>query len=250
MRNLLLAGMVMVGAAMSLAGCRKEKSTAGNATLNIEIEHMAAGSTMVLNTDVQTPLGEPVRYTVFKYYLSHVALQKDDGSRETLPVSYHLVDESVSSSKSIAFVIPTGSYKSLIFTMGVDSARNVSGVQEGALDPANGMFWTWNSGYIMAKMEGKSPLSTAPLQNITFHIGGFRQANSVLRTVELPFPSATVHEGKSLAITLSANVDKWWNGKSDIHIGSATVIMEPGDAAMKMADNYATMFTINSVQTH
>jgi hypothetical protein len=48
------------------------------------------------------------------------------------------------------------------FLLGVDSARNVSGIQTGALDPARGMFWTWNSGYVMAKIEGSSPSAHVP----------------------------------------------------------------------------------------
>jgi hypothetical protein len=32
------------------------------------------------------------------------------------------------------------------FLLGVDSLKNVSGIQTGALDPAKGMFWTWNTG--------------------------------------------------------------------------------------------------------
>ncbi|WP_316930094.1 MbnP family protein, partial [Hymenobacter sp. IS2118] len=39
--------------------------------------------------------------------------------------------------------IPVGDYQSVSFTVGVDSARNVAGAQTGALDPNNGMFWTW-----------------------------------------------------------------------------------------------------------
>ena len=53
--------------------------------------------------------------------------------------------------------MPAGNYNSLSFLLGVDSMHNVSGAQTGALDPANDMFWTWNSGYVMAKMEGASP---------------------------------------------------------------------------------------------
>ena len=37
--------------------------------------------------------------------------------------------------------------------LGVDSLRNVTGVQTGALDPAMDMYWTWNTGYVMAKLE-------------------------------------------------------------------------------------------------
>ena len=39
--------------------------------------------------------------------------------------------------------------------LGVDSVLNYNGVHEGALDPINGMYWTWQTGYIHCKLEGK-----------------------------------------------------------------------------------------------
>ena len=243
-----ITGLVVM--AVLAVGCTKTGSKKADATLSITITHSAAGNTMVLNTDVQTPLGEPVRYTVFKYYLGKFTLTSADGSTTTLPVSYYLVDESNMASKTISITIPGGDYAAIGFMIGVDSARNVSGVQEGALDPANGMFWTWNSGYIMAKMEGKSALSPAPLQNITFHIGGFRVANSVLRTINMPFGKTVTADGGSLVLQLRADADKWWHGKTDIHIADHPVIMEPGADAMTLADNYAEMFTLVSAEVH
>ena len=53
--------------------------------------------------------------------------------------------------------LPEGDYTELQFLLGVDSLHNVSGAQTDDLDPAKDMFWTWNSGYVMAKMEGNSP---------------------------------------------------------------------------------------------
>ena len=54
----------------------------------------------------------------------------------------------------------------------------------GCLDPgaeASDMYWTWNSGYIFLKMEGKyddrtDTISTA--SNYFYHIGGFGNLNS------------------------------------------------------------------------
>jgi hypothetical protein len=64
--------------------------------------------------------------------------------------------------------VPAGTYTGMYLTMGVDSARNVSGAQEGALDPANGMFWSWTSGYIMIKAEGLSPQGAGG--SFTYHL--------------------------------------------------------------------------------
>ena len=46
-----------------------------------------------------------------------------------------LVNDAEAESRRIAFSLPAGNYRKLRFTIGVDSARSVAGVQEGALDP-------------------------------------------------------------------------------------------------------------------
>lgn len=91
--------------------------------------------------------------------------------------SYHLINEEGTASKSFSFFVMPTQYNSLSFLIGVDSLKNVSGAQTGGLDPLNGMFWTWNTGYIMFKMEGNSPSSSVVNNKIEYHIGGFSGAN-------------------------------------------------------------------------
>jgi len=50
------------------------------------------------------------------------------------------------------------------------------------------MFWTWNSGYIMAKLEGTSPVSSQPNNKFEYHIGGFREPVNVVSKVRVAFP--------------------------------------------------------------
>ena len=146
--------------------------------------------------------------------------------------------------------IPAGVYRGVRMLVGVDSTRNVSGVQSGALDPANGMFWTWNSGYIFAKLEAKSPVSTAPLQNVTYHIGGFKAAQSSLQWVVLNFPSSiTLSDTGKAHVELSADLDKWFNASNAIKIANEPFCMDPGSLAQRISTNYAHMFTVLSV-TH
>ncbi len=231
--------------------CTKDNSGsgAGLATMEMAISHQASGKAMVLNGDVNTPNGEQIRYTVFKYYISNLTLLNDRGEAQPSAAAYFLIDESDGNSKILPFNIPEGNYSAIRFLLGVDSARNVSGVQEGALDPAKGMFWTWNTGYIMAKMEGKSINSPAPLQNVTYHVGGFKQSNSVLKTITLSFGrNVTVKANQQLALQVKGDADKWWTGAHTIRIANLPVVMEAGADAMKLADNYANMFTLQAVE--
>src|SRR5205085_3433926 len=102
--------------------------------------------------------------TKLKYYITNVKLHREDGLVFTEEDSYHLIKH-VDSLSATAFSIknlPPGNYNGMEFLIGVDSLRNVSGVQTGALDVNNQMFWSWNSGYIFFKMEGDYVSDSVP----------------------------------------------------------------------------------------
>ena len=132
--------------------------------------------------------------------------------------------------------------------VGVDSARNVSGAQTGALDPAKGMFWTWNTGYIMAKLEGNSPAS--PTGIFEYHIGGFKQNESVIKKPVLLFPFGQILDlkpGKSSEMTVTANVNSWFYNPHDIKLNVNPVCTTPGILAQQIAENYSKMFIVDTV---
>ena len=130
------------------------------------------------------PFGEPFVVSKFRYYVSNLAITDKAGKQISLPEHYYLVNEDDETSKQIALPAMRG-VSTISFVVGVDSTRNVSGVQTGSLDPANGMFWTWNSGYIFAKLEGQSDSSHAPAHSFSWDVGGFRQKQNALRTITL-----------------------------------------------------------------
>ena len=131
------------------------------------------GSKIAFNDSTYTnSFGEKYIITKLRYYVTNVSLQNGHNSIKEKN-SYHLIDESKTESQVINFSIPEGDYTSLQFLLGVDSLHNVSGAQTDDLDPAKDMFWTWNTGYVMAKMEGNSPSSKLVNNKFEFHIGGF-----------------------------------------------------------------------------
>lgn len=231
------------------SSCKKEVSleTDATAALEITITHKVDGAPLQLNTTYINQLNEDFNINKFKYYISNVQLLTDNGA-VAVPETYFLVDEETASSKSLKTLIPTGTYTGISFLMGVDSLRNVSGAQTGALDPTLGMFWTWNTGYIMAKMEGFSSFSTLPNNKIEYHIGGFKQPYNILRPVTINFTNgeATLAENNILKVDLDADVQKWFSSVHSISIATNAGTMTPGNGAMQVADNYSTMFTLTS----
>ena len=229
------------------------KGVAQTGMLKITFINTVKGDPVRTDSTVYTnPFSETYSVTKLKYYISNIALTFPDGIfKET--DSYHLVDEGNPSSLSFSFLTFVNTYQSLMFMLGVDSLKNVSGAQTGPLDPLNDMFWTWNSGYVMAKMEGRSPQSKMVNNRVEYHIGGFYGPNNVIKRILLAFPAGMVldiREGKTSEIIIEADLDKWWQQPNDIKISDSPVCTTPGELAKRIADNYSKMFRIKNIINH
>lgn len=218
----------------------------GNGTVKLEFMNVAGSSNLTLNSQWYiNQHGDSFKVSKFNYYISNIKLNGAD-TTYTEAESYHLIQQSEPTSGS--FDLPTvrsGQYSSITFTIGVDSLRNVSGAQTGALDPINGMFWSWSTGYIMQKLEGVSPKSTQSGGLLTFHLGGFTGANSVLRTVTLNFPQPLqlAVNGES-HVHISADVLALFKSPNLVDFAVLNSLQMPGTAAKNIADNSANMFTV------
>jgi len=210
--------------------------------LSVIFHHALGGNKLVLGDPCKNILGENIIIEKFKYYVSNFSVTDNNGKLIKLPARYFLVDEADSLSKTITITIPDIAIKSIHFLLGVDSIRNVSGIQTGALDPLRGMFWTWNSGYIMAKLEGSSEASGAQGHYFTYHIGGFKNGMNATRMIELALPQ----NGKPLhEINIIAEINQWFKSKSELKIAETPICHSPGALAVRIADNYCTMFSTN-----
>jgi len=218
-------------------------------TVKLTFINNVKGSKIVFNDSIYTnSFGEKYLITKLKYYVTNVSVLNGHSSAKEKN-SYHLIDENEEASRVISFSIPEGSYTSVDFLLGVDSLHNVSGAQTDDLDPAKGMFWTWNSGYVMAKLEGNSPNSTMVNNKFEFHIGGFSGPYNVLKQVQLSFPGKTYHfvTGKTYEIIVHADIDAWWQHPHDIKISDHASIAMPGKLAKEISDNYVNMFHIEKI---
>lgn len=232
--------------ALLVLSCNKETSSeTGLGSIKVSFNLLAYGAPIDTTVQYTNNSGEKYKITTLKFYASlFEAVNTAASSKTAEPESYHLVDLAQPASQQFTIKLKSGLYDKLNFIVGVDSIRNVSGAQTGALDPVNGMFWTWNTGYIFAKLEGKSPSSTAPQQMFTYHIGGFKTGENAVRTISLP---ATIEVGKTNEIIINANLENWFDGVNTIAIASRASIMSPGGPALLVADNYATMFSVYRV---
>lgn len=222
-----------------------DKTSAKERKLILEFHHSIGGKPLVLGNSCQNVFGEEMTIEKLKYYVSHFSVTGTDGKTTTLPVNYFLVDEADSLSKTITLSIPDKPLASIGFLLGVDSLRNVSGVQTGALDPLNGMFWTWNSGYIMAKLEGTSTVAATQGHRFTYHIGGFKTGMNTAVPVSLSVPNTHPPTGP---LIINTEINQWFNSITPLKISETPVCHSPGTLAVRIAGNYSRMFSLVTQQ--
>ncbi len=238
--------------AAALASCKKDPEastpTPKEGKVLLEFSNKVGTENLKMDGTVyKNQNGDDFSVTKFNYYISNIKLNSIDGSNFAEVESYHLLEQSNTTSLNFSLAkVPAGTYKSITFTIGVDSLRNVSGAQTGALDPANGMFWSWSSGYIMLKMEGTSPQSPQAGNILRIHVGGFSGANNTVKTVTINFPNTITVNGDENHVHLSADVAKLFGPSNVTSFASTSVIHMPGADAKKIADNYASMFSVTA----
>jgi len=231
---------------------KKEPQNQQLCSVKLVFNNTVHGSKIVLNDSTYSnAFGEKYVVTKLRYYVTNILLQQADNNFKEKD-SYHLIDESKAESQRIHFSMPAGDYRALQFLLGVDSLHNVSGAQTDDLDPAKDMFWTWNTGYVMAKLEGYSPSSSLVNNKIEYHIGGFSGPYNVLKEVTLDFPGTTFHfvAGKAYEIVINADVNTWWQHPNDIKISEHAIITSPGPLARAISDNYSNMFHLEKISSN
>ena len=135
---------------------------------------MYNGQSLIPNTKwYGNASGESFTVTKLNYYISNIQLMDANGNSFAESESYHLIKHVDGVNSFTVKDVPVGTYTGIKFLIGVDSTRNVSGAQTGALDPANVMFWEWKSGYIFFKLEGSYASATTNEMEYAVHVGGY-----------------------------------------------------------------------------
>ena len=263
MKNQLLLPLLFILLIAAFSSCSKEYSASGftkaipkEDSFNLTVNFIPMVDTLRLSFDSVYHNYWDEKYTVsaFKFYVSKFDLINTDSNRvyHLNTDKYFLVDAADSTTWAVKLMGSPFTYNRISFLIGVDSVRNVSGAQTGALDPANGMFWTWSSGYIMAKLEGNSPLSSQANNKIEYHIGGFSGDNNVLRKPTLLFPFGeslviTTTAGRKSIINIGADVNAWFSNPHQIKIAITPACTTPGLMAKDISENYSKMFSVTEV---
>lgn len=234
-------------------------------TVSIEFDNRVGDQKLVLGTPAyKNSAGESFAITKLNYFVSNISLKNENGTVIQFPDQYFLVRQTDVNSQKISLKnIPSGNYTELTYLIGVDSLKSVSPVTErtGVLDPTSygddGMYWSWNSGYIFMKLEGTStaiPTTVNANQAFAIHVGGFgggwnssaKTANN-LRTVTVALINpATVRGNIAPTVHLFVDALKIFDGSTKISLAKTSAIHSPAVAG-PVADNYKTMFQVDHV---
>ncbi len=231
--------------------CKKDKEktlAASSGTLHVNLHHFWDADSLQLGSSyVQSVTSDTFEFTTFKYYVSNIRLKNSSGSWYSVPESYYLVDLNNGNSTALSISgIPSGTYTDISLTLGVDSARNVSGAQSGALSTIHGMFWSWNTGYIMLKAEGISPNSFSG--SFAFHLGGFEGPYSVVKTKNFSLSgiaNSIVTETSHGKIGINLNAAPMWSSLPPL--ATVSDIQSTGAKANTMATSFVDSWNLSYV---
>jgi hypothetical protein len=246
----------------------------------VDVAFTFAGQPLQLDAAYRSDAGL-VTFGGVRYWLSNIALVRDDDSTQAIPDSYYLMalqkEELLrGSSKAITLParrrelvqlinIPPGSYKAISFAVGVDAVHNDDlSLSTGELSVMNNMAasaWMWFTSYIFTQLQASVVAAdaqqddggvTAPTQ-VLWENG----SNDDLRRVTLSLPNtlrvgADVHPTVKLALDASRLLDKLGSQLDSARaVAPAAPIsnISASDAVARaqLADNWQAAFSASSV---
>jgi hypothetical protein len=204
-------------------------------TVELEIELVATFNGMPLkkNKWYVTKKSDSIQLTSLKFYLTNFKL-----STPTLVASESEMNLLIDGFKKKVFklnflVDKITKNDRLICDLGVNQAHNTSGANAGDLDPVNGMFWSWQSGYINFKIEGVSPSCMTRKNKFQFHIGGYQNPHNTLRNF-------TINLNKQ-NLELNLNLEKFFEFTK---LSNENQVLIPGSNADQLATVFYNAFSV------
>lgn len=216
-------------------GCQSLSKISKIKPLQISIQPLFNAVPLQLNYPYVLPSKDSLRIETLKFYLSNIELYQDEKLVWQEQNSYHLADFSKPNSLLIPFKItPQIDYNYIQFNLGIDSTTNSNGVMGGDLDPMNGMYWTWQSGYINFKLEGNSPLCDTYKNQFQYHLGGYQNKVKAIQTIRFK-----ANETGIIELDL-------YDFLHQINLKTENTVMSPSVRAVELSKILAGLFKMKS----
>ena len=203
--------------------------------VKLKITPLFNNQSITKNTWYVSSQKDSIQFTKLKFYFTDFQVKSIKGEINTIDHSNYLID--IFQPETLEILLSTVSFSNgdeLSFNLGVSSDMNTTGAHSGALDPSNGMFWSWQSGYINFKIEGISPSSKTRQNKFQFHIGGYQSPYNTLRRLTFILNKQTTQ--------LNLNLEEFFE-RTKLAVDNQ--IMVPGAKANELATEFFNTMTIN-----
>lgn len=184
----------LVFLALVAQSCKEESNTTSpppptdeTVSFKLRIESTFGATPFALNQAYTTVAGDTVRFTMAKFYLSEISVVDTLGraiparvvdTTNTVTIDNQtvtLLDYANAQNGAFELTLRAkpGLYRGMKFRVGVpfDLNHRDASIQPRPLNVDQGMFWTWNTGYIFHRLEGNFDSSSVQ-RNFLYHIGG------------------------------------------------------------------------------
>lgn len=203
-----------------------------NETIQLKIKAQFGDKALILD-EKYVSKKDTLELSTLKFYLTSIEFDFADGTQFKEKESCHLVDVADANSMVLRFPTTNKKINAIRFSIGVDSLASTSGALSGDLDPAKGMYWAWQSGYINFKMEGKCQQCPTRKNKFQFHIGGYKMPYYAMRTKEFTIRQS----GKEINLVL--DLASFFDA---VNLKEINTVMSPSAKSMELADAIALLF--------
>ena len=181
--------------------------------------------------------GDSLRISTLRFYVYNIQCESENRIVWSSGDEHFLIDVFEKDGTGILTKVPTKStVDHLSFTIGVDSTLQTTGAHSGELAPIQGMYWSWQSGYINWKLETEI-IHAGQSNAIQWHVGGYRAPYQTQRTVRLKVMDDA--DSIQCGVQLDTLLRDW-------RVIAPAEVMSPSDKAMVLSDRFKTCFQIVS----
>lgn len=198
-----------------------ETPVATTGTLEIHFHPTMNGVAYQPNTLFTGPNGKRMNMELFRFYLSDLVLRNGSDTAQVKEIA--LVDMNSEDGRKITASIKPGTYQGLDFFVGVKPSLNGTNdpnfneaqfPSDHPLSIYNNMYWSWATGYIFSKLEGKIDTSAAQNANPTYTWFYHSGMDTCYTAKQITGLNLNIEKGKTtvLELQLEANAIFTQNG--------------------------------------
>jgi hypothetical protein len=219
--------------------------------LTIAFENVWEGGALNMNQDGHiNAAGNDLKPTLVDYLIANIYLIDENNQRVDIDSTWGYVSQT---RRRLSFDIDaeqlSGNYSAIGFDIGLDSTTNHGNPfnfpPDHALDPMFGMHWSWASGYIFLKLEGRYTQQNGDNSAFAFHIAGLENRSSY----ELPL--SLNMDSDSAVIHLQSDIYEMFVNPISYNLeedGAFSHSTNDGGSVEKLLQNMTDFITVQNIE--